>query len=63
MYYDVTGTTKLGSNGVVINEIMEVNGTTGPTLAWVSYTLPSGYNKATTWVLSLETNYNSELLI
>jgi hypothetical protein len=59
-YNGGTGTTKLGSNGVVINEIMEVTGTTDPTIARVSFALPSGYNMANTRVLSLAINYNSD---
>jgi len=57
---DVNGSTKLGSNGVVINEIREITGTTSTTLAWISFTLPSGYTMANTRVLSLEINYNSD---
>lgn len=53
---DVRGGTKIGSAGVVINEIREITGTTSDTY-YVSFALPAGYTMANTRVLSLEINY------
>ena len=54
---DVNGSAKIGTNGVIFNELREVTGTTHATNPWVSFTLPSGYNETNTRVLSIEINY------
>jgi len=56
----VIGDTKFGSTGVAFTEIREITGTTDPTLYWVSFSLPSGYNMGNTRVLSLEINYGGD---
>lgn len=53
---DVNGDVKLGSNGLIFNEIREISGTTAATGDHTSISYPSGYNKSNTRVLCCEVN-------
>ena len=54
----VVGTTKLGSAGVNISEVLEITGTTA-SIFYQTVPYPSGYNQNNTRVLSLEIFYKN----
>ena len=49
---DVNGSVKIGTNGIVFSEIIELTGTTGTNRTEISY--PSGYNKTNTRIISYQ---------
>jgi len=52
---DVNGDVKIGNNGTVFSEILELSGTTSDDLNYITYiSYPSGYDKSNTRILSLE---------
>jgi len=52
--FNVTGSIKVGENGLPIGEIIEITGTTDATNNSVSMDLPDGYLESSTRVLSVE---------
>jgi hypothetical protein len=55
----VEGGAKVGANGVVIQEVMELTGTTDATNSYVNIAYPAGYDDTNTRVLSAEIKLNS----
>ncbi|MGM0626286.1 MAG: hypothetical protein ACQES0_10420 [Bacteroidota bacterium] len=55
----VEGGTKVGANGVVIQEVMELTGTTDASITTFSISYPSGYDETNTRVLSAEIKTNA----
>ena len=56
---DVEGTVKVGVNGLVFSEIIELTGTTNSTGNTTSISYPSGYSMNNVRVLALEIYFNS----
>jgi hypothetical protein len=52
--FAITGTFKLGSNGIYANELYEISGVTHETNNTISFTLPAGYNEFNTFVLAVQ---------
>ena len=55
----VEGGAKVGANGVVIQEVMELTGTTDATNNYLNIAYPTGYDDTNTRVLSAEIKLNS----
>lgn len=56
---EVNGTTKLGTSGVVISEIIEITGVTESSGSTTFFDYPAGYNKNNARVLSLGIHYGN----